>query len=160
MNENIIWFYLLKIIMENIILLVSYFLFAFNNIENQAGGGINPENPLNYSITIDGFDYYSDANRRANLRYEWTSGDIAIVETFMQEAMFNKDAVWRYGEKWLCQLLPNKTNNVRINDPRWSSGDYQAKVCLDKRNAVKDKSKIRSAYKVRYKQTHKIKFVK
>jgi hypothetical protein len=55
--------------MENIILLVSYFLFAFNNIENQTGG-VNPENPLNYSITIDGFDYYSDANRWANLRYE------------------------------------------------------------------------------------------
>ena len=31
---------------------------------------VDPENPLNYSITIDGFDYYSDANRRANLRFE------------------------------------------------------------------------------------------
>lgn len=146
--------------MENIILLVSYFLFTFNNIENQAGGGINPENPLNYSITIDGFDYYSDANRWANLWFDWTSGDVAIVETFMQEAMFNKDAVWKAGEKWLCQLLPNKTNNVRLNDPRRSSGDYQAKICLDKRNAVKDKSKIWSAYKVRHKQSNKIKFVK
>ncbi len=155
MNKNIVWFYLLKIIME-ILVLVAFYISGFVN-EPQP---VDPSNPLDYSITIDGFDYYSDANRRANLRYEWTSGDVAIVETFMQESMFNKDSVWSKGEKWLCQLLPNKTNNVRLNDPRRSSGDYQAKVCLDKRNAVKDKSKIWSAYKVRHKQSKKIKFVK
>ena len=142
--------------MESLILLAVYVY----NIINQPQEIIDPSNPLNYSITIDGFDYYSDANRRANLRYEWTSGDVSIVETFMQESMFNKDAVWSKGEKWLCQLLPNKTNNVRLNDPRRSSGDYQAQICLEKRNAVKNKSKIRSAYKVRYKQSGKIKFVK
>lgn len=139
-----------------ILVLVAFYISGFVN-EPQP---VDPSNPLDYSITIDGFDYYSDANRRANLRYEWTSGDVAIVETFMQESMFNKDSVWSKGEKWLCQLLPNKTNNVRLNDPRRSSGDYQAKVCLDKRNAVKDKSKIWSAYKVRHKQSKKIKFVK
>lgn len=139
-----------------ILVLVAFYISGFVN-EPQP---VDPTNPLNYSITIDGFDYYSDANRRANLWFEWTSGDVAIVETFMQEAMFNKDAVWKAGEKWLCQLLPNKTNNVRLNDPRRSSGDYQAKICLDKRNAVKDKSKIWSAYKVRHKQSKKIKFVK
>lgn len=139
-----------------ILVLVAFYFSGFVN-EPQP---VDPTNPLNYSITIDGFDYYSDANRRANLRYDWTSGDVAIVETFMQEAMFNKDAVWSKGEKWLCQLLPNKTNNVRLNDPRRSSGDYQAKICLDKRNAVKYKSKIWSAYKVRHKQSKKIKFVK
>lgn len=155
MNKNIVWFYLLKIIME-ILVLVAFYISGFVN-EPQP---VDPTNPLNYSITIDGFDYYSDANRRANLRYEWTSGDVSIVETFMQESMFNKDAVWSKGEKWLCQLLPNKTNNVRLNDPRRSSGDYQAQICLEKRNAVKNKSKIWSAYKVRYKQSGKIKFVK
>jgi len=155
MNKHIVRFYLLKIIME-ILVLVAFYFSGFVN-EPQP---VDPTNPLNYSITIDGFDYYSDANRRANLWFDWTSGDVAIVETFMQEAMFNKDAIWSRGEKWLCQLLPNKTNNVRLNDPRRSSGDYQAKVCLDKRNAVKDKSKIWSAYKVRHKQSKKIKFVK
>lgn len=154
MIKNIVWFYSLKINMESLILLVFY---VYTQINQPL---VDPENPLNYSITIDGFDYYSDANRRANLRFEWTSGDVSIVETFMQEAMFDKNAVWSKGEKWLCQLLPNKTNNVRLNDPRRSSGDFQAQVCLDKRNAVKDKSKIRSAYKVRHKQSSKIKFVK
>lgn len=138
------------------LILVALYLSGFINQPQS----VDPSNPLDYSITIDGFDYYSDANRRANLRYEWTSGDVSIVETFMQESMFNKDAVWKAGEKWLCQLLPNKTNNVRLNDPRRSSGDYQAQICLEKRNAVKNKSKIRSAYKVRYKQSGKIKFVK
>lgn len=142
--------------MESLILLAVYFY----NIINQPQEIIDPSNPLNYSITIDGFDYYSDANRRANLWFEWTSGDVAIVETFMQEAMFDKDAVWTFGEKWLCQLLPNKTNNVRLNDPRRSSGDFQAQICLEKLNAVSDKSKIRSAYKIRHKQSKKIKFVK
>lgn len=131
--------------------------FRINEMIQEPQPTVDPENPLNYSILIDGFDYYSDANRRANLWYEWTSGDIAIVETFMQEAMFNKDAVWSKGEKWLCQLLPNKTNNKWLNDPRRSSGDFQAKVCLDKRLAVPDKSKIRYAYKVRHIQSWKIK---
>ena len=131
--------------------------FRINEIIQEPQPTVDPENPLNYSILIDGFDYYSDANRRANLWYEWTSGDVAIVETFMQEAMFNKDAVWSKGEKWLCQLLPNKTNNKWLNDPRRSSGDFQAEVCLDKRKAVPDKSKIRYAYKVRHIQSWKIK---
>ena len=131
--------------------------FRINEIIQEPQPTVDPENPLNYSILIDGFDYYSDANRRANLWYEWTSGDVAIVETFMWEAMFNKDAVWKAGEKWLCQLLPNKTNNKWLNDPRRSSGDFQAKVCLDKRKAVPDKSKIRYAYKVRHTQSWKIK---
>lgn len=131
--------------------------FRINEMIQEPQPTVDPENPLNYSILIDGFDYYSDANRRANLWYEWTSGDVAIVETFMQEAMFNKDAVWSKGEKWLCQLLPNKTNNKWLNDPRRSSGDFQAKVCLDKRLAVPDKSKIRYAYKVRHNQSWKIK---
>lgn len=131
--------------------------FRINEMIQEPQPTVDPENPLNYSILIDGFDYYSDANRRANLWYEWTSGDVAIVETFMQEAMFNKDAVWSKGEKWLCQLLPNKTNNKWLNDPRRSSGDFQAEVCLDKRKAVPDKSKIRYAYKVRHIQSWKIK---
>ena len=139
--------------MEHLIM-VAFYIYG---VINQPKEAIDPENPLNYSITIDGFDYYSDANRRANLWYEWTSGDVAIVETFMQEAMFNKDAVWKAGEKGLCQLLPNKTNNIRLNDPRRNDWDFQAKVCLDKWNAVKDKSKIRSAYKVRHIQSWKIK---
>lgn len=121
---------------------------------------INPENPLDYDIVIEWFDYYSDANKRANLRYRGTNNNIDIVATFMQEAMFNTNAVGSLWEKGLCQLLPNRTNNVWLNDPRRADGDFQAQVCLDKRNAVPNKWKIRSAYKSRYKQIPKIKFVK
>lgn len=118
------------------------------------------ENPLWYTILISWFDYNSDANKRANLRYSWTSGDLDIVTTFMGEAHFNKDAVWWQGEKWICQLLPNRTNNKRIkNENRWS-GDYQAKVCLEKRIAVHDKSKIRYAYDIRKQYEKQIIFIK
>ena len=44
--------------------------FRINEIIKEPQPTVDPENPLNYSITIDGFDYYSDANRRANLWYE------------------------------------------------------------------------------------------
>jgi hypothetical protein len=47
------------------LLLVAFHIYS---IINQPP--VDPENPLNYSITIDGFDYYSDANRRANLWFE------------------------------------------------------------------------------------------
>ena len=107
-------------------------------------------NPLWYSILISWFDYNSDANRRANLRYHWTSGDIRIVRSFKLEASFQTDKDWKHGEKWLCQLLPNRTNNVWINDPRRSSGDYQAQICLEKWLAVPEATKglIRSTLKI------------
>ena len=118
------------------------------------------ENPQHYEIIIDGFPYNSDANRRANYRYKWTNRNIDIVATFMQEAMFDKNAIWSSGEKGLCQLLPNKTNNVWLKNENRSNGDYQAKICLEKRNAVEDKNKIWSAYKYRERQVDKIKIIK
>lgn len=120
---------------------------------------IEDSNPLDYEILIIWKDYYSDENRRANLRYKWTSWNIDIVLTFIGEANFHPQSVSRAGAKWLCQLMPNKTNNVRLNDPRRSSGDYQAQVCLEKRLAVSDPSKIRNAYKTRNYQKSKIIFV-
>jgi|GEM_PF-6665532 len=41
--------------------------------------------------------------------------------------------------------MPNETNNVWINDPRWETREFQAKVCLDKWNATPDPDKIRFA---------------
>jgi len=118
------------------------------------------KNPLWYSILIKWFPYDSDANRRANLRYKWTNGDISIVGSFKIESWFNKDALWKKGERWLCQLLPNKTNNVRIKDARRSSGDFQAKICLEKRLAVPIKSKIRFSYNTKETQKQNIIFIK
>ena len=128
-------------------------LLAWNYIWN-----IDPENPLNYEIQVVWFPYNSDANKRANKRYkeEW----IDIVLTFKAEANFNKDAVWSLWEKGLCQLLPNETNNVWINTPERSDWDYQAKICLEKWQAVKNKNKIWMAYKVRNKEKPNIKPIK
>ena len=117
-------------------------------------------NPLDYEILIVWKDYYSDENRRANLRYKGTSGNIDIVLTFIWEANFHPYSVSRAGAKWLCQLMPNRTNNVRLNDPRRSSGDYQAQICLEKRLAVPDPSKIWNAYRSRFKHISRIEFVK
>lgn len=127
-------------------------LLAWNYIWN-----IDPENPLNYEIQVVWFPYNSDANKRANKRYkeEW----IDIVLTFKAEANFNKDAVWSLWEKGLCQLLPNKTNNVWINTPERSNWDYQAKICLEKWKAVKNKN-LWSAYKIRNKEKPNIKPIK
>jgi hypothetical protein len=49
-----------------ILVLVAFYISGFVN-EPQP---VDPSNPLDYSITIDGFDYYSDANRRANLWFD------------------------------------------------------------------------------------------
>lgn len=119
-------------------------------------------NPLKYEILIKGFPYYSDANKRANYRYKWTSGDIRIVETFKYEASFNINAKSSGGARWLCQLIPNRTNNVRLKDPRRASWDFQAEVCLEKRLAVSEENKwkIRSAFKVRECEKENIIFVK
>lgn len=120
----------------------------------------DPDNPFDYEILIAWHDYFDDANRRANLRYKGTSWNIDIVLTFIGEANFHPNSVSWAGAKWLCQLMPNRTNNVRLNDPRRSSGDYQAQICLEKRLAVPDPSKIRNAYRSRNVHKSKIIFVK
>lgn len=109
----------------------------------------DPNNPEGYTIWIEGYPYDSDANRVANYRYDQSNWDIDMIATFMAEAHFNKDAVGKKGERWLCQLLPNRTNNKWINDERWNDIMYQAEVCVDKWLAVPNPSKIWYGWKVR-----------
>lgn len=156
--ENFIW---IKFKMKSLVFVAGLLLLTspFECGERYVPEFIDP-NPLEYEILIVWKDYYSDENRRANLRYKWTSWNIDIVLTFIGEANFHPNSVSRAGAKWLCQLMPNKTNNVRLNDPRRSSGDYQAEVCLEKRLAVPDPSKIWNAYRSRYKHISRIEFVK
>ena len=113
-------------------------------------------NPKHYIIWIEWFPYDSDANEVANYWYTQSNWDIDMITTFMCEAMFNKNAIWRAGEKWICQLQPNKTNNKWINDERWNDIMYQAEVCLDKRQAVPKPSRIWSCWSKRDKQKAKI----
>jgi len=78
------------------------------------------------------------------------NNDINMVATFIKESWLNPYAVWSVGERWMCQLMPNATNNVWIDDLQRSDWKRQADRCVDKRLAVKDKN-IRTAYKIRFK---------
>jgi hypothetical protein len=103
---------------------------------------IDPNNPHGYSTIIKWFDYDSDANKIASYRTDnwWTD---YMIGKFKWESQFNVNALGKNWEKGICQLLPNKTNNVWINDPRRNEGrEFQAQVCLEKRNAVPNPDKI------------------
>jgi len=106
-------------------------------------------NPLWFKIVIKWFDYNSIANRISNYWYDVSSWDIDMITTYMWEAHFQSWAIWSSWEKGLCQLLPNKINNVWIKDSRWDDYMRQAEICWRKWEAVADKWKIWSAYKVR-----------
>lgn len=102
---------------------------------------VDPENPMGFSATVNWFDYDSMANRIASYRIDnW--GTQYMVAKFKAEAHFNSKAIGKDWEQGICQLLPNKTNNVWLNDPRWSDPMFQAQVCLDKRKAVPNPDKI------------------
>lgn len=96
------------------------------------------KNPLGFSVTISWFDYDSIANRIASYRYD-NGGSVYMIAKFMAESHFNTNAKGKLGERWLCQLMPNKTNNVRIKNPQRKEGrEFQAKICLEKWEAVPD----------------------
>lgn len=107
-----------------------------------------------YTIWIAWFPYDSDANRVANYWYDQSNWNIDMIATFMQEWMFNKDAISKTKDYWICQLHYNRTNAKRIDDERWSDIMFQAEVCVDKWLAVPDPSKVWHGWKVRgkYKQ--------
>lgn len=77
--------------------------------------------------------------------------DKDMLATFMQESGFNPNARWAAWEYGICQLMPNRTNLVWINDERWNTRQRQADRCVDKWLAVPKKWVIRMAYAVRHK---------
>lgn len=109
-----------------------------------------------FTIGIVWFPYDSDANRVANYRYDQSSWNIDMIATFMAEGMFNKDAISKTKDYWICQLHYNKTNAKWIDDERRSDIIYQADVCLDKWNAVPNPSKTWYGWNNREKQKKKI----
>ena len=105
---------------------------------------VDPENPMWFSATVKWFDYDSMANRIASYWIDnW--GTQYMVAKFKAEWHFNSEAIGKNWEKGICQLLPNRTNNVWLNDPRWSDPMRQAKICLEKWKTVPDPDKIRYA---------------
>lgn len=108
-------------------------------------------------IRIDWFPIDSDANRVANYRYNNSSWNLDMIATFIAEnGWFNKDLVSKTKDYWLCQLHYNKTNAVRIDDPQWNDIMFQAKVCLDKWNAVPNPSKVWYWWRAREKMKKRI----
>lgn len=101
----------------------------------------DPNNPLWYSTIISWFDYDSDANKIASYRTDnwWTD---YMIAKFIAEAHFDVNARGKAGEQGICQLIPNKTNNVWLKDPRRKQWwEFQAKICLEKWNAVPEKNR-------------------
>jgi hypothetical protein len=64
-----------------------------------------------------------------------------MMASFFQESWFRSWARWKAWEYWICQLMPNATNNVWINDERWDDWRFQVEVCVSKWLAVPEKSK-------------------
>lgn len=103
---------------------------------------IDQNNPLWFSVIISWFAYDSDINRQASFwANNWWSD--YMIAKFIAEAHGNVNAIGKDWERWTCQLIPNSTNNVWINDPRWNEWrEFQAQVCLEKWNAVPDPDAI------------------
>ena len=59
-----------------------------------------------------------------------------MIAKFIAEAHFDINATGKLGEKGMCQLIPNSTNNKWINDPRRKDPMRQAKICMEKWLAV------------------------
>lgn len=98
-------------------------------------------NPLGYSTIITWYDYDSDANKIASYRTDnwWTD---YMIAKFIAEAHFDIYARGKAGEQGICQLMPNRTNNVWLKDPRREQWwEFQAKICLEKWNAVPEKNR-------------------
>lgn len=100
----------------------------------------DPNNPMWFSATMSWYAYDSLANRILSLWYNYNQ-DLDMMAKFIAEAHFNPEAVGKEWEKWICQLLSNATNNVWINDPRWSDPMRQAKICMEKWEAVPENNR-------------------
>lgn len=100
-------------------------------------------NYLDYTILVKWYSYDSIANQVVNYWYDNSSGDMQLQWTFnCENQWYNYLEISKTNDHWFCQLNWNvSTNRPRISDPRWRT-DYmwQAKICLEKWLAVKDKN--------------------
>ena len=81
--------------------------------------------------------------------YLWKlNPDPIMMASFYQESAYRSRVRGKAGEYWLCQLMPNKTNNVRIKDKRRNDWRFQVEVCVSKWKAVSWEKKwlIRASY--------------
>lgn len=93
------------------------------------------------SVSIKWYTENSLAVKIASYRRDnW--GSKYMIAKFKAEAGFNPTVLGDRWEMGICQLLPNKTNNIWIKSGKRSDPMYQAKICLEKWNAVPNPDKI------------------
>lgn len=110
-----------------------------------------------YTIWVVGYPEDSLANEIVNYWYDQSSGNLDMIATFMAENWnFDHTKISKTNDYWLCQLHWNSTNRRWIEDERWNDPMYQAEVCLDKRNAVPNPSKVWYGWKNREKMKERI----
>ena len=118
---------------------------------------VNPQNPLWFYITIDGYAYDSEANRIVN-RWYVRNHSKDMVGTYLCENWgFNPNAVSHTNDYGLCQLS-YAYNKELIDNPLRETLAFQKQACLDKWNRVVDKD-IRVCYDKRKLYMKKIKDV-
>lgn len=118
---------------------------------------VEVEEVHDYTIWVVGFPEDSLANEIVNYWRDQSNGDMDMILTFIAEnGNFDATKVSKTNDRGLCQLHWNRTNRKRIEDERWSDPMYQAEVCVDKRLAVPDPSKIWYWWKARNKYKDRI----
>jgi hypothetical protein len=142
----------------------NYYITPVDNlyVETQAIYETYLSNPKNYSIWFEWYDYNSREMGMVNYWYDNTDWDEDMITTFFGESKFDPNALWALGEQWFCQLMSNWTNNVWLNDTRRDNVMRQAKICMEKWEAVSEinKWKIRFAYWQKWMYSEKIKKLK
>lgn len=116
-----------------------------------------PQMPIVNIVQVEWFPTDSDATKIVSYRYNnWPEDKLDMISTFLCEK-WDLNVNWRSPTRdaWICQLHYNSTNRVWIDDPRRWDWQFQAKVCMDKRNAVADKN-IWTCYAKRHKYKSKI----
>lgn len=117
------------------------------------------DNPLGFSITIEGYDYDSIVNRIASFRYDnQINNDFEdIFGTMYHESGLDPERVNKEGwDSGVCQRNPRRHQSV-IDDPNFKDRERQARECQEKRNAIPDKGFYWKAYK--YRDNYKSKII-
>ena len=101
---------------------------------------VNPNNPLGYYITIDGYAYDSEANRITNRWYVRNHSKDMIATMLVENGWFNPNAKSHTNDFGLCQLS-YRYNADTINSPERKTLTWQMQICLDERNMTPNKNR-------------------
>ena len=108
----------------------------------------DPNNPLNYAITIKWYWYDSIANKISNYWYNnlWPWAAEAMILTMYWESWIDPSRVAKNWDSWVCQWSHIRHSKF-IHSAWFSDPMVQAKECLSKRVAIKYDSKRANYWK-------------